>query len=59
MFIFRKFKKIKVVIINDKFNRMRAILYVNYFEKNYTMYPMKDVQAVLLISAGIELCLRI
>ena len=28
-------------------------------KKNYTMHPVKNVQAVLLISADVELCLRI
>ena len=28
-------------------------------KKNYTMYPIKNVHAVLLISANVELCLRI
>ena len=43
-----------------KCDRMRAFLSVKYFEKkNYTMYPMISVQAVLLISVDVELCLRI
>ena len=42
-----------------KFDRMRAILLVKSFEKIYIMYPMNSIQAVLLISADVELCLRI
>ena len=40
-------------------DRMRAILSVKYLERNYTMFPVNNVQAVLLISADVELCLRI
>ena len=43
-----------------KFDRIRAILSVKYFENElHPMYPMKNIQAVLLIFADVEVCLQI
>ena len=42
-----------------KLDRKQAMLSVKYFEKELHNVSMKNVQAVLLISADVELCLRI
>ena len=58
---FRKrwFRETIVIIINETFDQMRAILPVKYFENELHNVSNEDCSGSVLISADVELCLRI